>query len=52
MSESLSPTLAILVIVALFSFSMGIRFHIDWLHWKSARRRKQLGRIVLNSIKL
>lgn len=52
MNDSLSIMIGVLVIVALFSFSMGIRFHIDWLHWKSARRRKQLGRIVLNSIKL
>lgn len=52
MTESLQIMLGVIAIVALFSFSMGIRFHIDWLHWKETQRRKQLGRIVLNSIKL
>jgi len=40
---------AVLIIIALFSFSMGIRFHVDWLAWKSSQQRKQLGRIILNS---
>lgn len=52
MSDSFSIMGGLLAIVALFSFSMGIRFHIDWLHWKSARNRKQLGRAVLNTLGL